>query len=207
MKADVQENMDSLSRAIMAEARGDAEHLLKDARERAETIRKQAQEQVEQLRQEILDRAKQEADQTRGQNVATAQLKARTMQLERREIVLDRVFDTALTELPSVQKWTEYPEIALNLLREAIQQLQVNEVVVRADAYTQSVLPEAVLQDLGRELNAQISMGEPLEQGTGVMVETANGRLQFDNTLETRLRRMQNSLRVPVYHILMGEKI
>lgn len=207
MKADVQENMDSLSRAIMAEARDDAEHLLTDARARAETIRKQAQEQADQVKKEILDRAKQEADQVRSQNVATTQLKARTSQLEQREKLLDQVFSTAMEDLPSVLKWTDYPEIAQNLLREAILQLRANQVVVRADQATQAVLTQAALQSLEQELNVKISMGEPLAQGTGVMVETNNSRLQFDNTLETRLRRMQNSLRLPVYHILMGEKL
>ena len=207
LKAEVQENMDSLSRAIMAEARDDAEHLLTEARARAETIRKQAQEQANQVKNEILDRARQEADQVRSQNVATAQLQARTIQLQQREKLLDNVFNTAMQELPSVQKWTDYPEIVQNLLREAILQLRANEIVVHADKTTQAVLSQAILQDLEKELNVQISLGEPLEQGTGVMVEANNGRLQFDNTLETRLRRMQNSLRLPVYHILMGEKL
>lgn len=207
MKAEVQENMDSLSRAILAEAKGDAEHLVTEARARAETIRRQAQEQAEQVRKEILDRAKQEADQLRGQNVATTQLKARTMQLEHREKVLDQVFTKAMNDLPSVQKWTDYPDIARNLLREAVLQLRSDTVVVHADAFTQSVLAQKYLDDLGKELNVQLSMGDALQQGTGVVVETNNGRLQYDNTLETRLRRMQNNLRVPVYHILMGEKI
>ena len=207
MKAEVQENMDSLSRAIMAEARDDAEHLLVEARARAETIRKQAQEQADQIKKEILDRAKQEADQVRSQNVATTQLKARTNQLEQREKLLDKVFTTAMEDLSSVQKWTDYPEITQNLLREAILQLRADQIVVRADKTTQAVLSQPVLQALETELKVQISMGEPLEQGTGVMVETSNSRLQFDNTLETRLRRTQNSLRLPVYHILMGEKL
>lgn len=207
MKADVQDNIDSLSRAIMAEARDDAEGLLKDARTRAETIRKQAQAQADQIRQEILDRARAEADQLRSQNIATVQLKTRTMLLEHREKLLNQVFSAALEEIPSIQKWTDYPEIARNLLREAILQLHANEVVVRADPHTQSILSDGVLADLEKELNVKISMGEPLAEGTGVVVQTNNGRLQFDNTLETRLRRMQNSLRVPVYHILMGEKL
>lgn len=202
-----EENMDSLSRAIMAQAKGDAEHLVTEARARAETIRRQAQEQADQVRKDILDRANREADQVRGQNVATTQLKARTMQLEHREQILDKVFTTAMNDLPSVQKWTDYPEIARSLLREAVLQLRSSEVVVHADAFTQSALTPQYLADLGKELNVQLSLGDALQQGTGVVVDTNNGRLQFDNTLETRLHRMQNNLRVPVYHILMGEKI
>ena len=52
-----------------------------------------------------------------------------------------------------------------------------------------------------------MKLAHPLEKGTGVVVETHDGHLQYDNTLETRLNRLQNLLRSPVYHLLMGETI
>jgi vacuolar-type H+-ATPase subunit E/Vma4 len=53
----------------------------------------------------------------------------------------------------------------------------------------------------------EIEVGAPLEKGTGVMVESESGRMVFDNTLENRLNRLQNTLRSPVYHLLSGEKL
>ena len=50
-------------------------------------------------------------------------------------------------------------------------------------------------------------MGDVLEEGTGVIVDASDGHLHFDNTLETRLSRLQSSLRSSVYHVLMGEKL
>jgi V/A-type H+/Na+-transporting ATPase subunit E len=207
MKTAVDDNIDALSRAIMNEAQSDAERILEEARQKADTIRKQAQEQAAQERQRILERAQQEAARIRSQSVATTQLKSRTMQLDHREKLLNNVFKAAQQELPSVQQWTDYPEIAQNLLREALTQLKAEEVTVRADAKTQAVLDQAFLDQVSRENNTKITMGPPLERGIGVMVDTANGRLQYDNTLETRLRRMQADMRSPVYHQLMGEKV
>jgi len=37
-------------------------------------------------------------------------------------------------------------------------------------------------------------------------VSAADGKLNYDNTLETRLNRLQGTLRASVYKILMGEK-
>jgi vacuolar-type H+-ATPase subunit E/Vma4 len=51
----------------------------------------------------------------------------------------------------------------------------------------------------------QLQAGPVFDQGIGVIVETMDGHLQFDNTLETRLSRMQNSLRARVYELLTGE--
>ena len=63
-----------------------------EAKEKADAIRQHAQEQAESERKEILDRAKQEAERIRSQVIATAQMKARTLQLEHREKLLDKVF-------------------------------------------------------------------------------------------------------------------
>jgi vacuolar-type H+-ATPase subunit E/Vma4 len=46
-----------------------------------------------------------------------------------------------------------------------------------------------------------------LDEGTGVVVDASAGKLHYDNTLETRLSRLQNSLRSSVYKVLMGEKV
>ena len=37
------------------------------------------------------------------------------------------------------------------------------------------------------------------------MLETPDGHRRYDNTLETRLARMKDDLRTPIYHILMGD--
>lgn len=203
----IEENIDSLSRAIMTEAHSEADHVLTDARAKADATRQQAQQQADAARKEILDRATQEANRIRSQKVAATQLKARTLQLDSREKLLNKVYKTALQELPSIQQWTDYEEIAHTLLREAIQQLRVNDINVRADQHTMSHFSQRFLQELSDELKVQITVGEPLERGIGVIVETTNGHLQFDNTLETRLQRMWNGMRSQVNHLLMGETL
>src|SRR5690348_2802379 len=99
MKTDVQENVDALSRAILAEAKGEADKIVADTRAKADQTRQRAQEQAAAVRKEILDRANEEANQLRSQSVATTQLKSRTMQLEHREQLLNNVFTTAQQNL------------------------------------------------------------------------------------------------------------
>jgi vacuolar-type H+-ATPase subunit E/Vma4 len=204
MRAETQD-IEMLSRAILAEARDEAEQVKAEAREKAEAIRKRAQGQAEQERKAILDRAHEDAERLRGQAVATAQLKARSLQLTNREQILDRVFKTVRERLPEVQKRPEYEETAAQLLREALVQLRVNKAQVRADKTTAHLLKKGVLRDLSKELNGQFDVAEDLEEGTGVSVDAADGRLHYDNTLETRLKRLEGSLRAAVYKMLIGE--
>ena len=115
MKTETQD-IEMLSRAILAEVRDEAEQIKAEAKEKAEAIRKRAQEQAEQERKAILDRAREDAERLRGQGVATAQLKARSLQLTNREQLLDRVFQTVRERLADIQKRPDYEQIATLLL-------------------------------------------------------------------------------------------
>jgi vacuolar-type H+-ATPase subunit E/Vma4 len=201
------ENIEMLSRSILSDANNEAEEILAEGRSKADAIRQHAQQQAAAERARTLDQATREADRIRSQAVATTQLKARTMSLEHREQLLDKVFTAAREQLPSLEQWGDYNEIALGLVREALTQLQASDVVVHADATTAKLLTKDVLKQLEDDLKIKLVLGKPLETGTGVLVESSDGHLTFDNTLQTRLSRLQSLLRSPVYHLLMGETI
>jgi vacuolar-type H+-ATPase subunit E/Vma4 len=197
------EDIELLSRAIMVEAQDEANQLQAEAKEKADAIRKRAQAEAESERKIILERAKQDADRLRSQASATSQLKARSSQLEQREKLLDGVFEEVKKQLDAVKKRSDYNTIAAMLVREALTQLNVTEAEIRADESTQKVLK---LDEVSRELNGKFAFGDKLEEGTGIVVNAAGGKIHYDNTLETRLSRLQGSLRSSVYKVLMGEK-
>ena len=125
-----EEDIKLLARAIMAEANDVAEQVLEEARAKAEAIRKRAQEEAESERKEILERARQDAERLRSQTTATAQLKARSLQLDQREKLLDGVFSEVKKQLETVKKRSDYNAIATMLTREALTQLQVDQAEI-----------------------------------------------------------------------------
>src|SRR5688572_19620479 len=204
MKTEV-EDIEMLERAILTEARDETEQIIAEGKKKAEAVRKRAQEQAEEERKAILERASQDAERFRSQAVATAQLKSRSLQLEHREQLLERVFKAVKEKLPEVQKRPDYDQVVAMLPREALTQLRVNKAVVRADETTQKTLKKS-LDEISKELNVELTIGDVLEEGIGVVVDAADGRIHYDNTLETRLNRLQSTLRSSVYQILTGER-
>jgi len=194
-----------LERAILMEAREESEQMQAEAKERAEAIHRRAREQAESERKTILDRANQDAERLRSQAVATAQLKARSMQLEHREKLLDSVFEEVRKKLAGAGKRPDYDAIAGLLLREALTQLRVSKAEIRADESTMQALKKGALEQLARELKGEFVLGSALEEGTGVVVDASDGKIHYDNTLETRLSRLQATLRSSVFNVLMGE--
>lgn len=200
------EDIEMLERAILMEAREEAEQMRAEAKDKAEAIHKRAQAQAAEERKVILERAQQDAERLRSQAMATAQLKARSSQLEHREKLLDGVFKEVKKQLGAVTQRPEYDAVAALLLREALSQLRVNKADIRADESTQKALKKGALDQVAKELNGEFVLAGPLEEGTGVVVDAAGGKIHYDNTLETRLSRLQNTLRSTVYKVLMGEK-
>ena len=200
------QDIEMLSRAILTEVRDEAEQIKTEAKEKAEAIRKRAQEQAEHERKAILERAREDAERLRGQAVATAQLKTRSLQLTKREELLDRVFQAAREKLSEVSRRPDYDQIAAQLLREALMQLRVNKAEVRADKTTHDILKKKVLAEISKELNGEFTLGDVLEEGTGIVVDAADGKLHYDNTLETRLERLEGNLRAAVHKVLIGEQ-
>ena len=200
------DDIEMLERAILTEARDEAEQIKAEAKAKAEAIRKRAEEQAEQERKAILARAREDVERLRGQAVATAQLKARSLQLSNREQLLDRVFKAVREKLSEVPKRPDYDQIAALLLREALVQLRVNNAQVRADKTTQAILEKRTLDEFSKELKGEFTSAGTLEEGTGIIVDAADGKLHYDNTLETRLDRLEGPLRAVVYRVLIGEK-
>ncbi len=203
----IDENVKVLSRAVLSDVQGDAEQVLAEAKTKAEGIRQRAQEQAEAERARILEQASMEAERVRGQVVATNQLKARTMLLEQREKLLEEVFETTENRLPSVLRGSDYGKTAQRLFREALLQLGSETAMVRADEETLKTLSTNEIESISKELQVQIELGDPLEKGLGVIAEKPDGHRHYDNTLETRLLRMKDTLRATVYRILMGEAL
>jgi vacuolar-type H+-ATPase subunit E/Vma4 len=201
----VEGNIEALSQAILSEARAETEELRSRAHSQSASIRQRAQGEADRERSTILDRANQEARRLRSQATATAQLKARALELEHREQLLTRVFSRAAEQLSAVAQRSDYDTIAIQLVREALSQLQVKSAELVVDKATQKTLSKVVVDEISRDTGIQLTIGRPLEGGTGVIARSANGRLQFDNTLETRLARIRAAIRSEVYRVLMGE--
>src|SRR5215207_472530 len=200
------QDIEMLERAILTEARDEAEQIKAQAKEKVEAIQKRAREQAEQESKSILARAREDAERLRSQAIATAQLKVRSLDLAKREQLLDRVFKTVKERLPEIQKRPDYDQIAALLLREALVQLRVNKAQIRADKTTKAILEKKALDEISKELKGQFTLAGMLEEGTGVVLDAADGKLNYDNTLETRLDRLEGTLRSAVYKVLIGEK-
>ena len=206
MLKSIDERIEDLSRAIIEEAHADAEMLRSVAKLKENVVLEAGQKQAEKIRAEILENANLEAERLHEERLAEVAIKAKIDWLEKREELLNTVFQTVKLRCKNLLESDAYPQALQGLIIDATRQLQTKQVWLHLDSSSRKLLDEKALAEIGKNLNVEIHLGDDLKDGIGVIAQDEQGHRFFDNTLETRLNRQMESLRSEVYKILMGEE-
>ncbi len=202
-----QDKVQMLERTIMEIAQREVQAILDEARAKADSLHRQARDIAASESEHILKEARETVKELLGQAVAKAQLEAQMLKLQRREQALMQTFDEARQRLTTIPQRPDYTDIVRRLIREAATYMGDEAFIVQADATTDRVLDDAFLADLAAQLNVHLERGPHLEEGIGIVLTTPDGHRRYDNTLETRLSRIQDNVRTAVFHILAGDAV
>jgi vacuolar-type H+-ATPase subunit E/Vma4 len=189
----------------MSQAYAEAQETLEEAKSEAESLRQEAETAAKSERAALLQEARAKAETLREEAMAEAQIRAQQVKLSQRQELLDRVFATARRRLHSASDWPDYAQIVRHLAQESVERLGAEEALIRLDERTHQALGDQLselLSSLEQETGVNLTLGEALPERTGVAGQTPDGHRRYDNTLETRLARMEENLRAPVYRIL-----
>lgn len=207
MLKSLDERITELTRSILDEAKSDVEKIQAEAKQKESEILKRGKVQAEQLHNEILEKARRDAELLKEERLAEITVKARVEAYERREQMLESVFAQVHKRLPQVPDEPGYAEALMGLIREAVQKMQSEYVILRFDAASRNLIQEEKLNTLSAELSVRIGIGEDLSNGIGVVAQDEKGHRVFENTLEMRLERQMEVMRSKVFNILIGENL
>ena len=138
-------------------------------------------------------------------NRTALRLEGKRMTLKVREELLRRVIERARERLAALSEGSGYRRVLLDWVVEAAIGLNVPEAVVNASALERGLLDQALLREAeaevkqltGRNLSLRLAAGDPLV-GQGVVLKSADGRVEFNNQVSTRLLRYQSEIRKAV---------
>jgi V/A-type H+-transporting ATPase subunit E len=176
-----------------AKGREQAEQILAAARQEAEAIRAAAQREGE----------------TRGERraaeiLAVATARRRMNLLQARESLIDEALARVRARLKDLASLPGAADQLAELIREGLAALPAGPVRARIAPGDAALLAPPVLAALGAgqwELRVEPSA----VPGGGVILETADGRLSFDNSLDARGRRRRDRLRRLAASVLLPD--
>ena len=177
--------MEKLSEAVLDKVKAEAEEIIRQAEltaeERVAKAREQQNARYEEEKARITDDAKSEASRIQAQtsiNVRQEILKAKNEVIEKIVSGLKK----RLVDLP------DKDELTVNLIREGIQVIGVNQVVVYVSPGRIDNVKNVVQKD--NDLSAKIKEYKEIKCTGGAVIEDVKGRFSIDNTFDTRIETL-----------------
>ncbi|MDY6796898.1 MAG: V-type ATP synthase subunit E [Actinomycetota bacterium] len=170
------------------------------AQEEAKQILGKAQHEADEMRNIRLDKTRSEAEREAVSIIYSSRLKAKNAVISAREKIAERVLNRAEEELRDLRSWEDYTSILEGLLREATVSFG-ERIIVHVDCLDKD-LAESILKGWG----ADYEIRNDIETSGGVIVSDGREEVRIVNTVEERLNRARERLRLDVYSILFGEE-
>jgi len=213
------EGVDKIISHIEAEAEKEISEILLKAQAEADKIRKAAQEKAEREAERILSNGKRVASLEGQRIIAETRIDVRRKKMDAQEEAIAASFKEAkkaLEELAEKGKRDNlvYKDIMFDLIASASEVVAGNKLELvfnqrDSKTFNKEMLREAselVKKRSGRDISLALT-DETIQYLGGVVVRDMEKQVEVDNTLETRLSRLKESIRVDVAKILFGDRL
>ena len=198
---------DVLTVYIREQAAEEAAKLLAEARARAERITAAADGEAEAIRSAARRDGSERGRRRAAEVLAVAEVDGRREWLRAREGLIEAAVDRVRAQLAGFPALPEAGRILADLIDEAILAIPDGPVrVVLPEGY-ESLLAEEVRAHLRASRAGGIEFETGQVPGGGVIVETTDGRLRFDNSFEARIGRLASRLRRLAAEVLLDEDV
>lgn len=145
---------------------------------------------LEQEHDKIIADGKKEADKIEKQIVGSSDLESRNKQLLLVEESVDKVFKQALDQISNTERSGDYSNLIKTMLNEATQILGTTDVKVYTSSKDKDIVQSALTEYSGAEMAS-----DTIDCLGGVKVQSKDGAMTFDNTIDARIDRLKPLIR------------
>lgn len=204
----VKEGLSAIAREVLEDVRKEAEAIIAASEKEAKQTLRAAKEDADTNYQIIIDQASAKAAAEKRKITSLTEVEMRNQLLQTKETLVNAAFDKAQTQLAAFTKTEQYHEHLLTLIEETAKKIGLKKLIVHINAKDKAWLAQGDLAKLSKKLRFDLSLSDQTEQIMGgCKIETADGKVISDNTLENRLQELKPNLRVEVAKILFGKEV
>jgi vacuolar-type H+-ATPase subunit E/Vma4 len=139
---------------------------------------------------------------------SVAEVEMRNQLLQSKEELVDTTFDKALARIKEFAATEEYHRYLLKLIEEATKRIGQKKLALQVNAKDKAWLTQDTLNRLSKKLNCGLTLLDQTEDYIGgFKIQTVDGKITYDSTLDNRLRELKPVLRVEVAKVLFGKEV
>jgi V/A-type H+-transporting ATPase subunit E len=198
-------SIEKIIEKISLEAGDKAESIRKAAEDETKHYLKKANEAALAEKAARINSGKREVDAEVSRMLAQARMEGRKKVRDEKERLISECFDLAGDEIKAVIESNEYPRILGYLIRDGIEKIGADNIIISANSRDIPILEAVVARE--QVMGASIKISDiPIRTMGGVLLKTISGARIVNNTFEARLERMRRDLIFEVAGILAGEE-
>ena len=145
---------------------------------------------LEQEYDRILSEGKKEAEKLEKQIIGNADLDSRNKQLVLVEESIEKVFDKAIKKIQDADRNSDYSKLISSMLEESIRTIGTPDVIIQTNSKDKSVV-----QSLLSKFPSATLSNDVIDCLGGIKVQSKDGTMKFDNTIDARLERLKPLIR------------
>jgi len=172
--------------------------LKKETEKEVDTILKNFEDAAKQICDEIIRRGELDCDLLHRQMISKAKVEAKGLEAEKKSDILDGVFVAAKKSIQAASK-DKQSKILMKLVKDGVK--VGDDVTINLDAKNTTLLNK---KELGKLFKKTKVVAEDI--GFGVIIESADKKVQVDNTLDNVMEGLKRDLRPKVNKVLFGNK-
>ena len=145
---------------------------------------------LEQEYDRILSEGKKEAEKLEKQIIGNADLDSRNKQLVLVEESIEKVFDKAIKKIQDADRNSDYSKLISSMLEESIRIIGTPNIIIQTNSKDKSVIQSLLSKFPGATLSNDV-----IDCLGGIKVQSKDGTMKFDNTIDARLERLKPLIR------------
>lgn len=205
VKVSTKNGLSLITESILEDVQKEAETIILSAQKEAQETLRVAKEEAENNYQTMLNQAAVRIESEKRKIASVTEVEMRNRLLQTKEELFDAAFEKARVRLQEFVSAEEYRNIISKQIAEAAKSIGQKVLVIQVNANDKTWL-ESALSGLAKKMRCELKLSDQtIEIIGGFKIQTEDGIITYDNTIDNRLNELKPVLRVEVAKILFGE--
>lgn len=203
----VKSGVAAIANEVIGDVQKEAEAIIASAENEAKETLRIAKEQAGKTYHAILVEADQKAEAEKRKIDSVTEVELRNRLLQTKEELVDEAFQKALVKIKEFVETDDYQIYLLKLVEQIAKQMDQDVLIVEVNAKDKTILTAEALKKVAKKAKVDFKLSEanPNYIG-GCKVQTGDGKIVYDGTLDNRLQELKPQLRGQIAKSLFGEK-
>lgn len=196
----------AIANAVLGDVQKEAENIILAAGEEAKNVLRKAKEEADKNFQSIVNDAKVKAEAEKRKIASLTAVEIKNQLLHKKEELVDLAFEKALGKLEAFVETERYHEYLIKQIEEATEKIGSRKLILQVNAKDKVWLRQETLKRLSERLQLELKLARQTQVCIGgCKIQTQDGKVTYDSTIDSRLEELKQTLRTQVAKILFVE--